>query len=125
MKQVFRYLVQLIVVFKVLSCLPLSNLENGVELAIGTALGGDGDFSRNEVLGLGVGDDADDDLITSVLNDDEDADLIASVLNDNDEGDLIGSVLIRNFSSLKFVTAVGLVFTVFEMVVENILLIFE
>ena len=90
MKQVFRYLVQLIVVFKVLSCLPLSNLENGVELAIGTALGGDGDFSRNEVLGLGVGDDADDDLITSVLNDDEDADLIASVLNDNDEGDLIG-----------------------------------
>jgi hypothetical protein len=86
-------------------------LENGVELAIGTALGGDGDFSRNEVLGLGVGDDADDDLITSVLNDDEDA-------------DLIGSVLIRNFSSLKFVTAIGFVFTVFEMVVENILLIF-
>ena len=60
---------------------------------MGAVLGGDGDFSRNDVLGLGVGD----------------------------EVGLIPSVLIKNFSSLKLVTAVGFVFTVLEMVVEYIL----
>jgi hypothetical protein len=46
---------------EVLVCLvriPDPNFEYGVELAIGVDLGGDGDFSRNEVLGLGVGDEA-------------------------------------------------------------------
>ena len=37
--------------------------------------------------------------------------------------DLTASVLMRNFSSLKLVMAVGLVFTVLEMVVEYILVV--
>ena len=38
--------------------IPDPNFEYGVELAIGIVLGGEGDLSRNEVLGLGVGDEA-------------------------------------------------------------------
>ena len=37
--------------------LPVPNFEYGVELATGIALGGEGDFSRKEVLGRGVGED--------------------------------------------------------------------
>jgi len=37
--------------------LPVPNFEYGVELATGIVLGGDGDLSRKEVLGLGVGEE--------------------------------------------------------------------
>jgi len=73
-------------------------LSLGVEVSNGTDRGGDGDFSKKEVRGRGVGEEV-------IL--------------------LLGSVLMINLSSLKDPIADGLLFTVFDIVVENILKSFE